>query len=270
MIHARSLLVALAALGGCSTATPTPDAPVAPPVIELEEPPRAENPTTKEQTEEENEAAKKKALEQAAILGILGPEEGPVDGIIGGEPSDGAFGGPSSESHGVGGLGLVGTGPGGGGTGEGIGLGSVGLIGKGGGSGTGQGYGRGSGRLGRPTSVRLGDGNASVQGSLNKDIIRRIVRRHINQVRYCYERALAKNPALEGKVVAKFVISPTGTVTEATIGTGLDSEVDACILGVMKRMQFPVPDGGGVVKVSYPFVFSTSSDAKGAATPGKG
>ncbi len=53
------------------------------------------------------------------------------------------------ESHGVGGLGLVGNGRGGGGSGDGtIGLGSHGVIGKGGGGGFGQGYG-GRGHMAR-------------------------------------------------------------------------------------------------------------------------
>jgi tetratricopeptide (TPR) repeat protein len=107
------------------------------------------------------------------------------------------------EAYGVGGLGLVGTGRGGGGTGEGtIGLGNTGLIGKGGGGGTGSGYGRGAGAgfggRGRGPIPMVRQAKAEVKGALDKDIIRRIVRAHINEVRYCYNQALARDPNAQG------------------------------------------------------------------------
>jgi hypothetical protein len=89
-------------------------------------------------------------------------------------------------------------GRGGGGTGEGtIGLGNTGLIGKGEGGGTGSGYGRGAGAGfgGRGTAVpTVRQAKATVTGALDKDIIRRIVRAHINEVRYCYNQGLARDP----------------------------------------------------------------------------
>jgi hypothetical protein len=125
------------------------------------------------------------------------------------------------EAYGVGGLGLVGTGRGGGGTGEGtIGLGNTGLIGKGGGGGTGSGYGRGAGAGfgGRGTRVpTVRQAKAEVQGALDKDIIRRIVRAHINEVRYCYNQALARDPNAKGRVAVQFTIGGTGKVPSAVV-----------------------------------------------------
>ena len=71
-----------------------------------------------------------------------------------------------------------GSGTGGGGTGEGtIGLGNFGTIGKGGGGGNGSGYGRGAGGLGgrRARAPDVIPGQANVRGSLDKEIIRRII-----------------------------------------------------------------------------------------------
>jgi hypothetical protein len=31
---------------------------------------------------------------------------------------------------------------------------------------------------------------------------------------------------------------------------------EQCIAGVMRRLVFPAPDGGGLVKVTYPFVLA--------------
>ena len=81
---------------------------------------------------------------------------------------------------------------------------------------------------------------------------------HMNQIRYCYQRELTKNPALAGKVVIKFVIAKDGTVSKASVKTSTmnNSAVESCIAGRFMRMQFPEPKGGGIVIVSYPFIFS--------------
>ncbi len=163
------------------------------------------------------------------------------------------------EAYGTGGLGLVGTGRGGGGTGQGtIGLGNTGIIGKGGGGGTGSGYGRGSGAGfgGRGKRVpRVRQGKAQVQGALDKDIIRRIVRAHINEVRSCYNTELTKDPNAKGSSRIKWTIGPDGavTATEVTGGT-VPEQLAKCIEKAIKRWKFPKPAGGGSVTVTYPFV----------------
>ena len=53
-------------------------------------------------------------------------------------------------------------------------------------------------------------GKADVRGSLSKEVIRRIIHRHINEVRFCYEQELNQRPDLQGRVSIKFIISPTG------------------------------------------------------------
>jgi hypothetical protein len=206
----------------------------------------------------------------AGILGMMAQESGhflasPYGGAfaVGNDDEDvwgGLTGTEIGEAFGVGGLGLVGTGRGGGGTGEGtIGLGNVGLIGKGGGGGTGSGYGRGSGagfggRGKRVPRVRVA--KAQVKGSLDKDIIRRIVRAHINEVRYCYNQGLTKDPNLEGRVKVQFTIGPTGAVPVAVVAEAAikDNNVAQCIAKAVKRWKFPRPPQGGNVVVTYPFV----------------
>ncbi len=141
-----------------------------------------------------------------------------------------------------------------------IGLGSTGLIGKGGG-GKGSGYGRGSGAGfgGRGKKVpRVRQAKATVKGSLDKDIIRRIVRAHINEVRSCYNAGLLKDPSLSGKVSVQFTIAPTGKVAVAVVSSSTvsDKDVGNCIAKAVKRWKFPKPAGGGNVVVTYPFVLA--------------
>jgi len=165
------------------------------------------------------------------------------------------------DNFGYGGLGLRGTGRGGGGTGEGtIGLGSLGTIGHGNGSG-GTGYGRGAGGLGgrRGGVPQIRSGEAMVKGSLSKEVIRRIVHRHINEVKFCYERELATRPDMSGRVAIKFIISGSGAVqmaavAESTVG---NAAVENCIAQAVRRWTFPQPEGGGIVIVTYPFQLET-------------
>ena len=156
-------------------------------------------------------------------------------------------------------LGATGSGLGGGGTGEGtIGLGRFGTIGHGAGTGSGQGYGAGAGR-----GLR-GRGNAgpmvraappSVSGALSPEAIRRVVLRNLGQVTHCYEQGLASNPMLGGRVVVRFVITPTGAVGASGVASSsvANPNVGACIANAVRRWQFPAPEGGGTVSVSYPF-----------------
>ena len=101
-------------------------------------------------------------------------------------------------------------------------------------------------------------GQPQVMGSLDKDVIRRVVRKNTNQIRYCYERELAKNPNLSGKVNVKFVVSGTGKVSSATVASSTlsNAAVESCITQKIRRWRFPEPKGGGIVIINYPFSFA--------------
>jgi len=182
--------------------------------------------------------------------------KGVPDSAVGGGPSGKRAGQAIGTSFGYGGLAVSGTGHGGGGTGYGtIGLGNLSTIGRGAGGGGGAGFGRGSGRAGSaPPSMKMG--SAVVRGHLSKEVIRRVIRSRINEIRSCYERALQAEPGLEGRVVVRFVIDASGKVTNATVqeSTFDDDVIEKCILAAIERLTFPVAEGGGVNVVSYPFI----------------
>ena len=60
-------------------------------------------------------------------------------------------------------------------------------------------------------------GKPIVAGGLSKEIIRRVIRRHRKEYRYCYERELQTKRDLNGKIKVKFVISGQGKVIAAQI-----------------------------------------------------
>lgn len=95
-----------------------------------------------------------------------------------------------------------------------------------------------------------------VEGPLDKNIIRRIVRAHINEVRYCYNQGLSKDAELEGRVAVQFKIGAKGSVTESTVvsTTMEDSGVPECIAEAVARWKFPRSPDGEPVVVTYPFV----------------
>ncbi len=170
-------------------------------------------------------------------------------------------------AFGAGGLGPSGTGRGGGGEREGtIGgggpLGTTGRIGGHGGPDYGIGPGVGSLHTRHSRGPEVSLEGSSVRGSLDKEIIRRTVRRHLNEVRYCYETALTTHPSLVGRIVTQFTIAPTGRVLAAVIqSSSLKSPtVEMCVVNAVKRWEFPQPSGGGLAMVSYPFTFAPAGD----------
>lgn len=148
------------------------------------------------------------------------------------------------ESGGLGGLGLVGTGLGGGGSGYG------------GGSGSGYGRGAGAGFGGAGTRVpTVRQAQATVLGSIDKNVIRRVVRAHINEIRSCYNKGLSANPNLKGRLAVRFIIGPDGKILAAELAEdGVpDPKVGTCVVAAVKRWVFPKPAGSSVV-ITYPFV----------------
>ena len=100
-------------------------------------------------------------------------------------------------------------------------------------------------------------GDAIISGALDKSLIDAVIKRNMNQIRYCYQRELARDKALRGKITVKFVVAMDGTVTSATTKstTMHNAAVESCINGRFLKFQFPEPNGGGIVIVSYPFIF---------------
>ncbi|MDY7232979.1 AgmX/PglI C-terminal domain-containing protein [Hyalangium rubrum] len=159
------------------------------------------------------------------------------------------------DAQGVGGLGSRGKGTGGGGTALGIG----GLGTQGNGRGTGGAGGIDLGGKGKAITKVI-PGKTTVIGGLDKDVIAKVIRRHQNEIKYCYESELNKNPSLAGKVAVAFTIDPTGAVAEANVAetTLSNSTAENCMLSRIRRWKFPEPKGGGVVAVTYPWLFSPS------------
>ena len=166
-----------------------------------------------------------------------------LNGLSGG-PKIGGLGG-------AGGFGTRGVGPGTGGP-EDI-AGGIGTRGIGSGP-------RGSMSIGsgHKPAVVIDRAPTRISGdALSKEVIASIVRKHENEIRYCYETALSTQHDLAGKVSVAFTIGGTGDVSEANVGESTlgSSSAESCIATKVRRWKFPEPKGGGQVFVTYPWIF---------------
>ena len=111
-------------------------------------------------------------------------------------------------------------------------------------AGPGRGYGDGRRACSARANAKTPDpilGIASCAGTLDKEIIRRIVRRHLNEVKYCYEQALARQPTLDGRLVVQFTIAGTGQVLASVVQSSTlgSPAVEMCVVNAVKRWEFP-------------------------------
>jgi len=104
------------------------------------------------------------------------------------------------------------------------------------------------------------------EGDTAHEIVRRIVRRHIDEVKACYAQELSRQPKLAGRIDVRFTVAASGQISAASVqrSTMGNARVEGCTVEAVRRWAFPPPLGGGSVVIAYPFVFTPSSDA-GAA-----
>ena len=84
-----------------------------------------------------------------------------------------------------------------------------------------------------------------------------VIKRDLNAIRYCYQRAVNRGLRANGKIEVRFTITPDGStrdvvVREDTIG---HPEVGACVADRFARMRFSARPNG-IIIVRYPFTFS--------------
>ncbi|MBU1429788.1 AgmX/PglI C-terminal domain-containing protein [Myxococcota bacterium] len=161
--------------------------------------------------------------------------------------------GPLVLGYGMGGMGMRGTGSGGGGDGFGR-IHGMGHVDTGGGRGTKANL---RGRKATKKKARVRPGNLGLSGFCKEQDIVRVVNIHQRGVQYCYEKALARNPELSGKITLSWRIGLDGKVQKVIIeGSTLNSlDVEGCIKRNIERWSFPRPEGG-MCQIRFPFVFN--------------
>jgi TonB family protein len=107
----------------------------------------------------------------------------------------------------------------------------------------------------------------TVRGALPPEVVSRVVRRNIGQLRFCHEQALVAQPTTAGDLTVALTLDAAGAVTVArTERSTVGSEaVEACVLQAARRWMFPSPTDGGTAQVSIPLTLSATRGGRPSA-----
>lgn len=98
-----------------------------------------------------------------------------------------------------------------------------------------------------------------VLGSMDPELLRKILREYLPQFRHCYQKELEyHSDEISGVIDLRFRINGSGKATKVNIKTKnaqFSRKGTGCMASVLKLIDFPKPKGGGVVDVRQPLNF---------------
>jgi hypothetical protein len=98
-----------------------------------------------------------------------------------------------------------------------------------------------------------------VMGSMDPELLRKIMEEYLPQFRHCYQQELERNSeTIQGVVDLDFRIMKDGKVSNVNVKTkksNFSGNGISCMTKVLKMIPFPKPKGGGVVDVRQPLNF---------------
>ncbi len=112
----------------------------------------------------------------------------------------------------------------------------------------------GGGALGASLRAQL---TLSGPGQLSESAIEKALSKHMDQLQFCYEKALLTDATLAGSVSLEWVIQTSGSASQLKVVRSQlnNGSLHSCLMGVIAKIQFPAPKGGPVT-ISYPFSFN--------------
>ena len=98
---------------------------------------------------------------------------------------------------------------------------------------------------------------------IETEALARYIRARKAAILGCYEKELRKNPALSGKVVVQFLITPKGRASEVGLMEDLigNEAVGSCIKAILRSWVFPFKPSQSV-QVFHSFAFSIARDSQ--------
>jgi serine/threonine-protein kinase len=93
--------------------------------------------------------------------------------------------------------------------------------------------------------------------------IQKVMRERFDAFRGCYEKALAKNPKIAGKVTLEYDIAPDGTPYDVRLaGASVPDPVfQDCLVDEVSKLRFAAPLDGHM-RIVYPIDFAPGDDTK--------
>ncbi len=103
-----------------------------------------------------------------------------------------------------------------------------------------------------------------VLGSMDPELLRRILREYIPQFRHCYQQELiGQDDKVKGVIDLNFTINANGKVAKFDIkvkDAQFSKKGQNCMGNVLSLIDFPKPKGGGVVDVRQPLNFFSETE----------
>ena len=108
----------------------------------------------------------------------------------------------------------------------------------------------------KPVEPGITATGAPSRGTLPKAVIDEKLKEAGPEIQGCYERGLKAKPGLQGNVSINFVVATDGKVAHADAASEVeeplvDEPTVSCILGALRKLEFPQPKGGRVF-INYP------------------
>lgn len=90
-----------------------------------------------------------------------------------------------------------------------------------------------------------------------KEKARKVIKQHMKEIKACYEKQLASDPDLEGRIEVRFAVNEQGIVVNAKVekDTVKNKALSDCIVNAMKHWTFH-SHHAGLIQLTYPFVFT--------------
>jgi outer membrane biosynthesis protein TonB len=108
------------------------------------------------------------------------------------------------------------------------------------------------GALVEPVQVK----KVEATSGISKAAVGKVIHEHLDEINFCYEKALAFDPNIAGQAAFEWTILPNGSVGSVGIASSSiqSDSVHTCIQAAIRTWNFPNPNKASV-DVSYPFVF---------------
>jgi hypothetical protein len=100
--------------------------------------------------------------------------------------------------------------------------------------------------------------NPKIDEGIDPEVVKKRVRKGLDDLRVCYVSGLEKDAALAGKVELEFVVDKKGKIASSTVRstTLADANVGTCMAKVVEAWKFE-PAPADDVTVRYPFALAT-------------
>lgn len=95
------------------------------------------------------------------------------------------------------------------------------------------------------------------EDTIDRILVRNIVKQRIGDLRVCYAKGVEKNSSLGGKIGVRWVLEPKGIVSGAvlTSSTLNDRDVEDCMVNAIRKWTFPPLQTDVPAQIDFPFEF---------------